>query len=519
MILGPDGKPYETTTPARSEQSARLGNLHREIAEHPTRGLTPKKLARLYIEAEQGNLRAQADLGEDMLEKNTHIYSEYNKRVLAVSRTDFDIQPPDEPTPIEEEATKVVQDILADHDCQDLIQDMCSGILHGYSPIEYSWKRSDGWEVPDKLELRPHNWFMVKRDNQNQLLLRNNQGGEPLNPINWTMHTHKAKSGYMTRANLIRVLGWPYLFLSLSARDLAEFLEILGIPMRLGKYPATATDKEKATLMRAVVGIGHAAAGIIPEGMSIEFMDAAEGGSDPFMAMIKWAEDGISKAILGGTLTTTAANTGLGSNQSDVQNEVRKEIKQNDLRQLKRTLETQLIAQIHALNIPTGRPPKWVWQDEEPEDLKTFGEAIGGYADRGVAVPVNWVRERTGIPEPENGEQVLQAITQSNPTAALSQAINNGLQPVGPQGQLIRNPVQHHSQQLADDASAPLLVWLNQIREMVKQGSSLEQVRDSVLSAYSDLDAEQMRSVMALAFQAAESVGRADVLDEAELTG
>jgi phage gp29-like protein len=62
-----------------------------------------------------------------------------------------------------------------------------------------------------------------------------------------------------------------------NERDLAEFLEIYGLPVRLGKYPEGATEKEKSTLLQAVLSIGHNAGGIIPRGMEIEFQNAASG--------------------------------------------------------------------------------------------------------------------------------------------------------------------------------------------------------------------------------------------------
>ncbi len=58
-----------------------------------------------------------------------------------------------------------------------------------------------------------------------------------LRPFGWISHTGKAKSGYLSRTGLIRVLAWPYLFKNYSVRDLAEFLEIYGLPLRVGKYP------------------------------------------------------------------------------------------------------------------------------------------------------------------------------------------------------------------------------------------------------------------------------------------
>ena len=61
------------------------------------------------------------------------------------------------------------------------------------------------------------------------------------------------------------MLAWPWLFKNFAVRDLAEFLEIYGLPLRLGTYnPNTSDDKARATLLRAVIGIGHDAAAIVP---------------------------------------------------------------------------------------------------------------------------------------------------------------------------------------------------------------------------------------------------------------
>ncbi|MEL9426588.1 DUF935 domain-containing protein, partial [Escherichia coli] len=127
-----------------------------------------------------------------------------------------------------------------------------------------------------------------------------------MQPFGWIRHVNKSKSGYLEHSALFRVLVWPYLFKNYSVGDLAEFLEIYGIPMRVGKYPTGATEKEKLTLLRALAALGHNAAGIIPLGMELDFLNAAQGDPAAFQLMIEWCERTQSKAILGGTLTSQA---------------------------------------------------------------------------------------------------------------------------------------------------------------------------------------------------------------------
>jgi phage gp29-like protein len=49
----------------------------------------------------------------------------------------------------------------------------------------------------------------------------------------WLNHFHKAKSGYISRSGLHRVLCYPYLFKNYGVKDILEFLEIYGLPIVL----------------------------------------------------------------------------------------------------------------------------------------------------------------------------------------------------------------------------------------------------------------------------------------------
>lgn len=67
-ILGPDGQAISSAA-LQQPQTSHYAHLQRELQTHPTRGLTPSKLAAILDQAEQGDLQAQFDLFEDMEEK------------------------------------------------------------------------------------------------------------------------------------------------------------------------------------------------------------------------------------------------------------------------------------------------------------------------------------------------------------------------------------------------------------------------------------------------------------------
>lgn len=527
-ILGADGQPARQTAPVRNDQTSRLGWLHREIGDHPTRGLTPGRLAALYRRAEEGDLTAQARLAMDMEEKDAHLFAELGKRRLAVQAVPWRIEAPPDPTPAEEQAAELCRQVCEEEiDMQDLLFDLTDAVLHSYAGAEYHWRLVDGFNVPTQPEARPADWFQTDYQNHNysRLLLRDQTGaGTALRPLNWVLHIQKSRSGYLTRAGLVRVLGWPFLMRALSTRDLAEFLEIYGLPLRLGKYPTGSSDKEKAALLRAVVGIGHAAAGIIPEGMQVEFKEAAKAGSgsNPFLEMVRWAEGSISKAILGGTLTTEAQNTGLGSNLGETHNEVRQEIAASDRRQLKRTIEQQLLRPITALNTQAQRPPVFVWDDDEPADMKLLADSLPGLVRAGMRIPVQWAHDRLHIPVPADDEDVLESPEPSGsplgapPRRALA-AMRQEQEQEQPAAPDDAPPLQAMTDRVEAETSAPLRAVIEQVRQWVDEAESLEALRDKILHGYGNLPTAALRQVMATAFAVADASGRSDVIDSAGL--
>jgi phage gp29-like protein len=546
-----------TITPAaakeRQTDSPQSAMLHREFAEHPSKGLTPARLAAIFIEAEQGNLIAQAELFMDMKEKDTHIAAEMGKREMAVKKLDWELRPPRDATASEKKNTKILQDLITDElDIGNLRMDALDAIGHGYSCIELGWGRtSQGLWFPNQVEHRPPTWFTCPPDQRNTLHLRDSSTsyGVPLQPFGWIPHFHKSRAGYIARTGLFRALVWPYLYKNYSVRDLAEFLEIYGLPIRIGKYPAGAGEPEKRDLLRSVLSIGHNAAGIIPDSMQLELQQVmASGNADSFMAMVNWCEASQSKAILGGTLTSS---TGANGNRSlgDVHNEVRLDIRDDDATQLDQTLSSYLVYPMAMLNglFADNRCPSWVSDTQEPDDLALFADALPKLAAAGAKIPVSYVNKKLKIPEPEDGEEILGAGLQSSSSpgthaaqtpanqagAALAGVVTNTLESTDgkesgmvvaatSQSGQVDNPAQlgdsidSLTELLAAAATSEIKTMVDVIRAKANQTESLEALRDDLLNSYGHLDSSKLTAVMELGFLAADLSGRFDVEHEHE---
>lgn len=519
------GRPINDTALVEEPQTSKTGFIHREFANHPSRGLTPPKLAKILQDAEHGNLISQCELYEDMEEKDAHIYAEMQKRKLAVTRLKWSIKPPRNASAQEGKVAEQVQEYVEDiADLGGLLFDMSDAVGKSYSMNEIEWQRIGKERLPKQIIHRPASWFTVDPNiNQNELLLRDNAStGQELWPLGWIAHVHKSKSGYVARGGIHRILAWPFLFKNYSVRDLAEFLEIYGLPMRLGKYPSGASEKEKNTLLRAVINVGHDAAGIIPQGMAIDFMEAAKGSHEPYKAMLDWCEASQSKAILGGTLTTSAQNTGLGSNLGDTHNEVRNEIRDADARQYESTLTRDLIFPLAMLNAGVtdfSRCPRFTLDTEEGEDFKLYSEAIPKFVDLGMRIPVSYMHEKLNIPEASDDEPVLQKSQPVNNAgldaqqaltrfAALTQQRDAGVDVVD---KLVAN--------LEVQGRNALDGMINQVRDMLDAslaaGETLAEFADKLLDAHPDMQAEALTGILQEALAAAQLAGRYDINDEA----
>jgi phage gp29-like protein len=216
---------------------------------------------------------------------------------------------------------------------------------------------------------------------------------------------HPARNGYVARQALSRVLMLPYLYKNYSTRDFAEFLEIYGLPLRLGKYPTGASDEEKRRLLAAVVGIGHNAAGIIPMGTEIDFQNAAAGTDVPFATMLERMDGIESKIIVGQTLTSGEGQHGTQA-LGTVHNEVRMDILAADAELISDTLTAQLVAPMVLLNIAGADPrrlPRFEFDTGQPEDLALYAAHLPTLANAGLRIPLRWVHEKLRIPQPEPG--------------------------------------------------------------------------------------------------------------------
>jgi phage gp29-like protein len=526
-LLDQYGNPLDSGQ-LREPQTARISTLANFFLTSVLEGLTPARLALALSAADQGDLLSQARIFSDMEERDPHLACEIAKRKNALLTLDWQIVPPRDASAAEKASADWLTDVLTDASdpFEDLLLSAMDAVGHGFAATELEWRR-EGKDWLPAFHPRPQEWFRLSQDRRELRLSDASGDGAPLQPFGWVLHTQgKAKTGYLGRLGLHRVVSWPFLYKAYAVGDFAEFLETYGLPIILGKYGKDAKPEEKASLMRAVTALGHDARATMPVDMAIEIQKVTgSGDGTPHLAMVKWADDAQSKAILGQVLSADAKATGLGSGVADLHDQVRKDILHGDARQVGATITRDLLYPLLALNRGAdslSRCPRLVFDTGEAEDLTRYADALPKLVAVGMTIPASWAHDKLRIPAPQEGEAVLSAVGSASADRGAS-AGQGGLNPAPQQqaalaalkaGSAPAGPppgADAETRTLETAAAGAMDTLLARIEAEVAAAPDLASLQARLVAMYGDLDSADLVRIMAAAFALAELKGIADV--------
>ena len=411
QLLDHRGEPVRKSELKQEDAAPRVSGIRQAWSGRSVAaGLTPEKLARILRAAADGDADSYLHLAEEMEEREPHYASVLGTRKRAVLGVEPSVSAAGDSAQdikIAEEVRELVEAPIF----EDLCADLLDGLGKGFSAVEIMWdRRPDRWR-PRAYEHRHPTWFRFDRDTGRELLLIDEDAimGRRLPAFKYAVHYPKLKTGLPIRGGLARLAAWSYLFKNYGVKDWMAFAETFGLPIRLGKYPASATQEDVDKLFQAVANIGTDAAAAVPESMMIEFIDAAksQGGESLFERLADWTDRQVSKAVIGQTMTTDEGGRG-GRAQASVHDEVRGDITKYDARQLAKTLNRDLIQPYVDINF--GRQERYPHLDfpiEETEELKVWFSAVKDFVDRGGRVRQSQVRERLKLDTPDDDDELM----------------------------------------------------------------------------------------------------------------
>jgi len=380
--------------------------------DYVTDGLTPERLASVFKEADGGNVRRQAELFEQLEEKDLHLLCERDKRRNIILDLEFRVEPASEDGR-DVKVAEFVDEFFADMaDWDDCLISLQDAVGKGYAALETYWDVSSGQAMPEKFEFieqQRFTWLGTDGTLRKTPLLLSDQypnGGE-IPAWKTVFHEYGGKSGNPMRSAIYRVAAWMVLFKHYTIKDWVIFCEVFGMPLRLGKYSPGATEDDKRALVAAITSLGTDAAGIISDSTVIEFIETVRtASSDLYQTMARFCNAEISKGVLGQTLSAEIGERGSYA-AGKVHDGIRLDLLQADGRALAATVRNQIVRPLVGFNFGWDAAlPKYRAVFNEEEDLGKKAEWFDKLTAK-VQVPASWAREQFGVPEPDDGGDLV----------------------------------------------------------------------------------------------------------------
>jgi phage gp29-like protein len=416
-ILDHRGNPLRTGKLTKEVATSSITSIRQVWHSSVASGLTPQDLALIIQSVDQGDAEQYLTLAEEMEENEFHYRSVLSTRRLAVGGLDVMVEAHSEDAQHAEHA-EFVTNVVKDDSFSPLVDSLLDALGKGYSVAEIMWDRGEKW-TPLEYKWRDPRHFQYDFKTQKELRMRDEQDmvdGLALEPYKFIVHQPQLKMGLQIRAGFARLAAVGYICKSFTVKDWLAFIEVYGMPLRLGKYTKGATDDEKNTLLNAVAQLGVDAGAIIPDSMMIEFVESGGGkgtNNDAiFQNFADWVDKQISKAVLGQVATTEGTPGKLGAD--DTQENVRTDILHSDAKQLSSTLNRDLVKPLIDLNFgpqERGTYPRLKLFTDTPEDLEMLSKSLPPFIDRGLPVEASVILDKFGLDEPAKGAVLLQVGT------------------------------------------------------------------------------------------------------------
>ena len=486
-------------------------------------GLSPERLAALLREAEEGDPVGQAELADELEDKDLHLLSVLGKRKRAVAGLPWRVVP----------ATDRPTDRRIAAWCEELVHgipgwrtalvDAMDAVSKGYAALEIDWRTRPSGLAVEGLLFRPARWFRPDRERPTVWRILDAEdmvNGVELRPGAWVWHTARPKSGSSEAVcALCRPLAWAYLFKRASVADLATFLETYNAPLRIGRYKSSTSEEDRRKLWSAVKALGLDAAAIVPDGVDIEFPESknTSATADNYLRAAQWWDRQMSKAVLGETLTTEESSNGTQA-LGKVHNEVRRDLRDSDAEQLAETLSRDLLrtAVIYQFG-PQRAYPRLRFQTTTQEDLERKAKLYADLGEKlGMAFPVGHVHEVFGIPAPKPGEDVYRGSPAAPPPGGAPRPVPQAERPHHVHALADLPPLSEESQRAISQAleRGGYAAWeevLAHLRRYLDQATRPEEVSALLVNALEQLDLDGWDTHLTDELVREDLIGRAQV--------
>jgi phage gp29-like protein len=471
--------------------------------------------------------------GYEEILRDDQVTACFAQRRLAVVGRPWTVSPGGERR-IDRQAADLVRQTLDRIAWDEVTDQMLYARFFGFAVAEVMWRADAGGISVDSLRVRDRARFAFAPDRALLLRTMGNPNGERVPDRKfWVVAVGASHHDEPYGRGIAHALYWPVWFKRAGARFWAQFLEKFGGPTAVGKFPSGTGPEDRQKLLDAVAAVQTESGVILPEGMSIELLEASRGGTASYEQWMGYWDRSIAKVCLGQTMTT---EDGSSHSQAEVHLGVRDDIVRADSDLVCASANRSWVRWKVDVAMPGAAYPQ-VWREiDDPEDVDRRADRDLKLFQVGFRPTLEAVLQTYGpgyepvarAPAPPVDEGAAFAAAQRASGSFLTETERRDSQFA--REALLRHAtgrrcpthgVVHASDRPAEATVDELIAdrleietapaWrdlLEQVQSIVDRAETLDQLRDDLLAAFAALPADQLADVMAMGLAAANLAGR-----------
>lgn len=408
-------------------------------------GLTPQYVSEVMRQADTGYIWRLIDLGDEQKQKDCHLGSVLYRRENAPTSLDFQVIPSsDRPRAVRlaafvEDAIRRLGSYNLMHyarevrdnarDFGGLIAHSNGAVFYGHGVSEIIWERVGRYLLPiAAVPIQPRRFVYAQEDGGFRWwdAMGSSSSQHPYPGLDllsdfplgkFVVHRPRINGSIGPREGYIRPLMWASMYRTWGIGDWAKLAELAWKPYRWGEYEREATKEDIAALRKALQYLVTNAWTLIPKTTKLNVQYAGGGGSgrggqNSHADWCAFLAAEMSKLVLGATLSVEQGR--VGSNAlGNVHADVARSILEYDARALEASVKRYIIAPLVWLNFGQNVPvPDFRFLTEETADIDKISAAIqrlspASKSGAGLAMSARWARMALGMPELEEGEELV----------------------------------------------------------------------------------------------------------------